>query len=235
MIGQFKDQLALYWLARTEQERKYLTVGGATLAGVLVYMLFIGPALDGKAKLNKQLPQMRVEAATMQALAQEATELASRPAPAVSPMTRESLTASLTARAMTPSLAADHRRIRENPADRGVVRQPVQLARRPAPRKPDRGGRLVGHRGQPGRAGRRPADAAAEHGRSVPMKRAVLWLLAIALAAALTVLVFLLGGLARLHGRDPDRRPFDSRGCARYAVARLGFHWRRRPACRMAR
>ncbi|UUZ56748.1 hypothetical protein LP419_17925 [Massilia sp. H-1] len=30
MIGQFKDQLALYWLARTEQERKYLTVGGAT-------------------------------------------------------------------------------------------------------------------------------------------------------------------------------------------------------------
>jgi general secretion pathway protein M len=102
-IGHFKDQLALYWLARTEQERKYLTVGGATVVGAVVYMLLIGPALDGKAKLNKQLPQMRVEAATMQALAQEATELASRPAPAVSPMTRESLTAALTARAMTPA------------------------------------------------------------------------------------------------------------------------------------
>lgn len=103
IIGQFKDQLSLYWLARTEQERKYLTVGGATLVGALVYMLFIGPAVDGKAKLNKQLPQLRVEAATMQALAQEAGELASRPAPAVSPMTRESLTASLTARGITPA------------------------------------------------------------------------------------------------------------------------------------
>jgi general secretion pathway protein M len=102
-IGQFKDQLALYWLARTEQERKYLTVGGATVVGALVYMIFIGPALDGKAKLNRALPQMRVEAATMQALAQEAGELASRPAPAVTPMTRDSLTASLTARSMTPA------------------------------------------------------------------------------------------------------------------------------------
>jgi general secretion pathway protein M len=102
VIGQFKDQLSLYWLARTEQERKYLTVGGATLVGALVYMLFIGPAVDGKAKLNKQLPQLRVEAATMQALAQEAGELASRPAPAVTPMTRESLTAGLTARGITP-------------------------------------------------------------------------------------------------------------------------------------
>jgi len=102
-IGQIKDQLSLYWLARTEQERKYLTIGGATVAGALVYMLFIGPAVDGKAKLNASLPKLRVEAATMQALAQEAAELAARPAPQVTPMTRETITASLAARSITPA------------------------------------------------------------------------------------------------------------------------------------
>jgi len=101
-IRQMKDQAALYWMARTEQERKYLTVGAATVVGALVYMLFIGPALEGRAKLNQQLPQLRVEAATMQALALEAGELARAPAPQVTPMTKETLTASLATRSITP-------------------------------------------------------------------------------------------------------------------------------------
>lgn len=102
-IAQLRDQASLYWLARTEQERKYLTVGGATVLGALVYLLFIGPAMDGKAKLNVALPQLRAEAATMQALALEASELASRPAPQVTPMTQETLKASLGTRSITPT------------------------------------------------------------------------------------------------------------------------------------
>lgn len=102
-VSQLKDQLALYWLARTEQERKYLTVGGVAVAGALVYMLFMAPALAGREKLRAQLPQLREESAKMQALAQEAGELARQPAPQVAPMTRESLTASLAARSITPA------------------------------------------------------------------------------------------------------------------------------------
>jgi general secretion pathway protein M len=102
VIRQVKDQAALYWMARTEQERKYLTIGGATVLGALVFMLFIDPALSGRDKLNAQLPQLRVEAATMQALAQEAAELAARPAPQVTPMTKDTLSASLAARSITP-------------------------------------------------------------------------------------------------------------------------------------
>ena len=103
VIGQFKDQLALYWLARTEQERKYLAVGGIAVACALVYMLFVAPALAGREKLRAQLPQLREESAKMQALAQEAGELARQPTPQVSPMTRESLGASLAARSITPA------------------------------------------------------------------------------------------------------------------------------------
>jgi general secretion pathway protein M len=102
-ITQLRDQFTLYWLARTEQERKYLTVGGATVAGALVYMLFIAPPLAGRAALNAQLPALRLEASKMQALALEAGELSRQPALQVTPMTRETLTASLTARSLTPA------------------------------------------------------------------------------------------------------------------------------------
>lgn len=100
-IAQLRDQLSLYWLARTEKERRYLTVGGATVVGALVYSLFIAPALNGRDKLNAQLPQLRIEAAKMQALALQAGELARQPAPVAAPMTKESLTASLVARSLS--------------------------------------------------------------------------------------------------------------------------------------
>ena len=102
-IAQLRDQASLYWLARTEQERKYLTVGGATVVGALIYMLFIAPPLEGRAKLNAQLPILRVEASKMQALALEAGELSRQPPLQVTPMTRETLTASLTARSLAPT------------------------------------------------------------------------------------------------------------------------------------
>jgi general secretion pathway protein M len=103
IFAQIRDQASLYWLARTEQERKFLSIGGAVAFAALVYALFIGPALDGRAELRKALPELRLQAATMQALALEASELAARPAPQVTPMTKESLTASLAARSITPT------------------------------------------------------------------------------------------------------------------------------------
>ena len=117
IMVQLRDQLSLYWLARTEQERKYLTVGGATLVGALVYVLFVAPATGGRDKLNAQLPLLRLEAAKMQALALEAGELARQPAPQATPMSRESLAASLAARSLNPaslSVTGDYARLQLN-------------------------------------------------------------------------------------------------------------------------
>lgn len=100
-IAQLRDQLSLYWLARTEKERRYLTVGGATVLGALVYSLFVAPALEERDRLNAQLPQLRQEAARMQALSLQAGELARLPAPTAAPMSKESLTASLVARSLS--------------------------------------------------------------------------------------------------------------------------------------
>lgn len=101
-VAKLKDQLALYWMARTEQERKFLGIGGAVVVLALVYSIGIAPAMEGREKLRKDLPILRQEAATLQALALEAGELARSVPPQVTPMTRESLTASLAARSVKP-------------------------------------------------------------------------------------------------------------------------------------
>ena len=97
-----KERLAVAWLARTEQERQYLAIGAAVAALALVYGLFIGPALAAKSQLEKELPQLRTQNAQLRTMALEAGELARQPVVQVTPMTRESLIASLAALSITP-------------------------------------------------------------------------------------------------------------------------------------
>jgi general secretion pathway protein M len=101
-IAQTREQLALAWRARTEQERKMLTIGFAVVAAALLYALFIAPALGGRAQLQKDLPRLRQESAQLSAMAREAAELARQPATQVAPMTRDSVAASLAAMSITP-------------------------------------------------------------------------------------------------------------------------------------
>jgi general secretion pathway protein M len=105
-IAQVRERLAVAWLARSEQERKMLTIGGAVAAVLLVYALFVAPALTGRAELEKALPQLRQDAAQMRAMALEAGTLARQPVAQVAPMTRESLTASLAALSINPASLA---------------------------------------------------------------------------------------------------------------------------------
>jgi general secretion pathway protein M len=101
-INQLRQRLAVYWLARTEQERKFLLTGAAAALLALVYALFIGPALEGRTRLEKELPQLRQNDAQVRAMALEAGELAREPVVQVTPMTRESLSASLATLGITP-------------------------------------------------------------------------------------------------------------------------------------
>ena len=99
-IAHARERATLFWLSRSEQERRTLTIGGAIAFAALVYSLFIGPAVDGRAQLQKTLPLLRQQSAEMQAMAREAGELARQSAPPVAPMTRASLSASLNARSL---------------------------------------------------------------------------------------------------------------------------------------
>ena len=99
-FNQLKESALVYWNGRTEQERRFLAIGGAVVALALLYAVFIDPALTGRAQLRKALPELRQQAAQVQSLAAEAAELARQPVTQVVPMTRESLTSSLAARGL---------------------------------------------------------------------------------------------------------------------------------------
>lgn len=102
-ISQVRERALAYWVARSEQERKFLSVGGGVVLLALAYSLLLAPALEGRATLRASLPQLRQQAAQLQGLAQEAQALAAQPAAQVTPMTRELLASSLAARGITPA------------------------------------------------------------------------------------------------------------------------------------
>lgn len=94
-FGALRERTNTYWLARTEQERKFLVVGAAVVLVALVYGLLLAPALEGRDSLRSSLPALRQQAAQLQTLATEAQSLSANPAPQAPPMTADSLTASM--------------------------------------------------------------------------------------------------------------------------------------------
>ena len=100
-IGELRERALAYWIARTDQERKFLTIGGIVVVLAIVYSVLIDPALTGRAELQRSLPALRQQAAQLQTLAAEAQAVAGQQAPPVTPMTREGLTASMTQRGLT--------------------------------------------------------------------------------------------------------------------------------------
>jgi general secretion pathway protein M len=101
-LGRLRLAASVYWLARTGQERQFLTAGGVVVLLALIYAILVGPALDGRERLQKSLPLLRQNAAEMQSLARQAGELANQPKLEVVPMNRDSLNASLAARGLIP-------------------------------------------------------------------------------------------------------------------------------------
>ena len=102
-LSGFRERVGSYWIARTAQERKFLLVGGGVVALALLYLVLLEPALTGREQLRRSLPEMRQQAAQLDALAAEARAVAAQPAPAVVPLTREALAASMTASGLNPA------------------------------------------------------------------------------------------------------------------------------------
>lgn len=100
-IQDYRARAGAFWQARTEQERRLLAIAGVVVALGLLYGVLLSPALDGRDKLRQQLPVLRQQAAELQAMAQEAAALVGQNTIAPTPMTRETLTASLAARGLT--------------------------------------------------------------------------------------------------------------------------------------
>ncbi|OWW18890.1 type II secretion system protein GspM [Noviherbaspirillum denitrificans] len=85
-----------FWSERNKREQNMLALAAVVILFGLLYALLIDPAISGRADLEKKLPNLRQQAAEVQALSKEASALGSKtPAAAPPAMTRESIEASL--------------------------------------------------------------------------------------------------------------------------------------------
>lgn len=117
MMNDYRARAAAFWSVRTEQERTFLRVGGLVLGAALFYAVLLAPALEGRDKLRKALPELRQQDAELQALAAQAAALRSQNSIAPSPMSRDTLATSLTARGLSAqslSVTGEYARVQLN-------------------------------------------------------------------------------------------------------------------------
>lgn len=96
------ESLAAFWMERNARERKAIALAALVIVLALIYSIFIGPALAGRAQLEKALPPLRQQAAELQLLSKQATALAGVTAPPAVVITKDSLEAALTRRGLKP-------------------------------------------------------------------------------------------------------------------------------------
>jgi general secretion pathway protein M len=79
----WRERFGAFWSARNPREQAILAGGAAVLALVIGYLLLWEPAADGRARVARNLPQLRADLAEMETLAQEARGLKAIPAPSL--------------------------------------------------------------------------------------------------------------------------------------------------------
>lgn len=98
-----KNSASAFWNERDPRERNMLLAAAAVILLAVIYLLFISPALDGRAQLEKNLPQLRQQAAELQMLARQAGAAGAGAAPATAaPLTKEAVDASLARLGLKP-------------------------------------------------------------------------------------------------------------------------------------
>lgn len=97
---QLQQSLYAFWTEREVRERRTIAIGAAAVGVILLYMVGIAPAWEGAARLQKDLPQLRQQALSLQALSREALALAANAPPPAILSTRESIEATLARKGM---------------------------------------------------------------------------------------------------------------------------------------
>jgi general secretion pathway protein M len=102
-MEQIQQGFDAFWMERSVRERKQIGWAAAVAVCGLIYLLFIGPALNGRAQLEKRLPELRMQAAELQNLSREAASLSAAAAAApTTVVTKESIDATLASKGLKP-------------------------------------------------------------------------------------------------------------------------------------
>lgn len=102
LLDRSKQSFSEFWTARDARERAMLAAATVVAALGLTYALLIDPALSGRDRLNKSLPELRQQVAQLQALSQEAATYTATAAAPMAAISVESIKAALEAKGLKP-------------------------------------------------------------------------------------------------------------------------------------
>ena len=114
MFKEWRAASSAFWLERNARERSLLILASSVLGLGLLYAVFVDPALQGRAQLEKNLPVLRQQAAELQALSKQVSGLTAHAATSVTPMSKESIEAGLARKglkAQSVTLSADFAKV----------------------------------------------------------------------------------------------------------------------------
>ena len=103
VLNQSRLSFAEFWAVRDARERAMLAVAALVVTLGLFYALLIDPALAGRERLNKDLPELRQQVAQLQALAKEAAAaMARKSATPMIAMSKQNIEAALARKGLKP-------------------------------------------------------------------------------------------------------------------------------------
>jgi len=91
LLNRTRQSFSEFWAARDARERAMLAVAALVVIIGLAYALLIDPALTGRNRLNKNLPELRQQATQLQALAKEAAIFSGKSAAPLLAMSKENV------------------------------------------------------------------------------------------------------------------------------------------------
>ena len=94
--GKMRAMISTFWSQRNQRERRLLSAAAGFILLVLMYVVLIDPALRGRTRLQKELPNLRLQSVELQALISTAGNLSAHPAEQTNfPLTKDDLETSL--------------------------------------------------------------------------------------------------------------------------------------------
>ena len=84
LLDRSRQSLSEFWTLRNARERAMLAAAVLVVTIALVFALLFEPALSGRERLNRNLPELRRQVAQMQALSKEAAVLSAKSASGIS-------------------------------------------------------------------------------------------------------------------------------------------------------
>lgn len=102
VLDQSMQSFSEFWAVRDARERAMLAVAALVVTLGLIYAMLINPALAGRERLNKNLPELRQQVAQMQALSKEAASFSGNPATPLIAVSKQNIEAALARNGLKP-------------------------------------------------------------------------------------------------------------------------------------